>query len=314
MRAFFGNMAYYLIYGGIYLISLLPLRCLYFFADCLRLLLYYLVRYRRRVVRNNLVSSFPEKTLEEIIRIEREYYAFFCDYMVETVKLCSIGESEMKRRMVFENSEAINDVLRSGRSVSLYLGHYCNWEWVSSLPASLQAGSLCGQIYHPLESRLADRLFLTIRGRFGALSIAQDDTFRTVMTWQKEKRPNVVGYIADQVPGYGSAHYWADFLHHDTPAFTGAERIARLNNSTVFYADMTRVRRGYYTCRFVEITSNPQSEPRFAITAVYFRLLEESIRRCPPYWLWSHKRWKRTREEFNRLFSEEERKRILSKL
>lgn len=294
--------------------SLLPLRVLYFLSDALFFPLYYVVRYRRGIVRGNLCSSFPEKSRKEIVAIEKRYYRFFCDYLVETLKLFSIGEAEMKRRMHFENPEVVEEVLRSGRSCSLCLGHYCNWEWVSSLPASIGGERICAQIYHPLENPMADKLFLYMRGRFGAKSVTQDDTFRHIMEWQKKGEVSIVGYIADQVPGYNNIHYWADFLHHDTPVFTGPERMARLTDAAVFYLDVFRTRRGYYTGRFVLITDRPSDCPRFEITAQYFRLLEASIQRAPQFWLWSHNRWKRSREEFERLYSPEERKKRLSRL
>ena len=33
---------------------------------------------------------------------------------------------------------------------------------------------------------------------------------------------------------------------------------------------------------------------------MYARMLEEMIQREPAYWLWSHNRWKRTKEEWER--------------
>ena len=308
------NIYYHIIFIFWFLISLLPLRVLYVFSDILYFPLYYCIRYRRSIVRNNLTSSFPDKSEAEIIKIEKEFYSFFCDYIMETIKLFSISRNQIKRRMKFENLEQLEETFQAGRSCSVYLGHYCNWEWISTLPASMSKNGICAQIYHPLESRVFDRLFLYMRGRFGGHSIPMDDSFRTVLDWKKRGVLNVMGYISDQVPGYNNIHYWTDFLHHDTPVFTGAERISRLADTAIFYADITRPKRGYYVCRFVKMTDDPGKTPKFSITEQYFRLLEETIQRSPQYWLWSHKRWKRTREVFNNLYSEEERNKRLSRL
>lgn len=306
------KVGYYIGFGGWLLLSLLPLCVLYRISDCLYYLLVYVIRYRKRVVYSNLRSSFPEKSNEEIDQIARRFYAFFCDYMVETIKLFSISKKNISKRIQFENLEEIEDVFSKGRSISLYLGHYCNWEWVSSLP--LHTAEQCGQIYHPLQNENFDRLFLYMRGRFGALSISMDDTFLTILGWKKKGIRNIVGYIADQVPGYNNIHYWTDFLHHDTPVFTGAERISKIMDTAVYYLDIERPKRGYYVCRFVKIADSLKDKPIFYATEQYFRLLEKTILRAPQYWLWSHKRWKRTREEYNRLFLEEERKKRLSRL
>lgn len=305
------NLTYYLSFALWFIISLLPLWVFYRLSDGLYYLVYHVVRYRRRVVYANLRSSFPEKSEAEIERIAKDFYSFFCDYIVETLKLFSIGEKNMRKRMKFEGLDQVKEDFANGRSVSVYLGHYCNWEWISSL--GLHLDEQCGQIYHPLENATLDRLFLYMRGRFKAQSIKMDDTFLTILKWKKEGRKNIVGYIADQVPGYNNIHYWADFLHHDTPVFTGAERISKIMDTAVYYIDVERPRRGYYTARFIKIADSLNEHPVFFATEQYFRLLEKNIHRAPQYWLWSHKRWKRTREEFNRMFTEEERKKRLSK-
>lgn len=307
------SLLYYIVFAFWYLLSLFPLRVLYGISDSLYFLLYYGVRYRRGIVRRNLASSFPQKPQEEIVRIEKKYYSFFCDYIVETIKLMSITEEQMRSRMKFEGLEQVEASLSEGKACSLYLGHYCNWEWISSLAMHFGAGRLCGQIYHPLENSVFDRLFMHIRGRFGAVSISMEDTFRTIVGWQRSGTPNIVGYISDQVPGYGSMHYWPFFLNHDTPTYTGAERISKLVNAAVYYMDIYRPARGYYVGKFIKITEAAKEVPNFYITEQYYRLLEKSIQRDPPYWLWSHNRWKRTREEFNQVFSEEKRRKLLSR-
>lgn len=305
------NLTYYLSFALWFIISLLPLWVFYRLSDGLYYLVYHVVRYRRRVVYANLRSSFPEKSEVEIERIAKDFYSFFCDYIVETLKFFSMGEKNIRKRMKFEGIDQVKEDFANGRSVSVYLGHYCNWEWISSL--GLHLDEQCGQIYHPLENATLDRLFLYMRGRFKAQSIKMDDTFLTILKWKKEGRKNIVGYIADQVPGYNNIHYWADFLHHDTPVFTGAERISKIMDTAVYYIDVERPRRGYYVARFIKIADSLNEHPVFFATEQYFRLLEQNIQRAPQYWLWSHKRWKRTREEFNRMFTEEERKKRLSK-
>ncbi len=305
------NLTYYLSFALWFIISLLPLWVFYRLSDGLYYLVYHVVRYRRRVVYANLRSSFPEKSEAEIERIAKDFYSFFCDYIVETIKFFSMGEKNIRKRMKFEGLGQVKEDFANGRSVSVYLGHYCNWEWISSL--GLHLDEQCGQIYHPLENATLDRLFLYMRGRFKAQSIKMDDTFLTILKWKKEGRKNIVGYIADQVPGYNNIHYWADFLHHDTPVFTGAERISKIMDTAVYYIDVERPRRGYYVARFIKIADSLNEHPVFFATEQYFRLLEKNIQRAPQYWLWSHKRWKRTREEFNRMFTEEERKKRLSK-
>ena len=296
------KVLYYIIYPLWYMLSLLPLRVLYIGSDLLEPLLYFILRYRRKVVHKNLTESFPEKNQEEISQIERAFYHFFCDYLVESIKLMTLSKEEVMRRMTFKGTELIDDAIERGQSCAVYLGHYCNWEWVTSLPYWLTPNVKCGQIYHPIENAEFDRLFLKIRQRMGAVCIPMNDTLREILRYRSEHQPIVIGYISDQVPHWRNIHHWCDFLHHDTPVLTGTERIVRKLGHSVFYLDIHRIRRGYYEASFKPITYKPTELPEYEITTRYFQMLEESIRKDPAYWLWSHNRWKRTREEFNEKF------------
>lgn len=300
-KSFSRRVATSIVWNATRLLSLLPLRVGYAVSDLATVLLHSVIRYRRKVVGRNLRESFPRRKDRELRRIERRFYRWLCDYGVETLKLASISDSEMRRRMRFENIEAVNDYLLHGRHVSLYLGHYGNWEWVSSMPLSLyREGVKAAQIYHPLENSIADEIFLRLRSRFKANSVAMADTLRTLAGWRRDGLATVTGYISDQVPGYPSAHYWTEFLRHDTPVFSGAERLSRAMHAAVFYVDMRRDKRGYYTATFVEMSPDASAEPEFLLTERYFRMLELTIERAPEFWLWSHRRWKRTREGFRR--------------
>lgn len=296
------KVVYYILVFFCYLLSPLPLRAHYIISYIIYVLMFYIIRYRRRVVWKNLTSAFPEKKEEELLRIERGFYHFFCDYLVETVKLMTISQEEMKRRIIFRGTELVDEIIESGQSITLYVGHYCNWEWVSSIPLWLDPSTWCGQVYHPLENKDFDKLFLKIRERMGAHCIAMLDTLREVVKHKRENRPIIIGYISDQKPLWVNIHHWVDFLHHDTPVLTGAERIARKMNHAVMYLDIQRVRRGYYEAEFKCITREPQKLKEYELTDIYFEMLEKSIRRAPEFWLWSHDRWSRTREEFNERF------------
>ena len=297
-------MMYYLVYGVLWLFSLLPMWVHYVIADGIYLIVYRLVGYRKKLVRKNLADSFPEKTKEELQAIEKGFYHWFCDYLVETIKMMTISEKNLKRRMVFKGVEGADEVLESGQSIALYLGHYCNWEWVTSMPLWVTPKAHCGQIYHVLENAAFDKLFLKLRERWGAESIPMAETLRRVATYRKLGQPIMIGYISDQVPFWNNIHHWLDFLNHDTPVLTGTERLARGAGHAIFYLDMHRVRRGYYEATLKLITRDPKQTKDYELTDAYFHLLEESIRRDPACYLWTHNRWKRTHEEFNLRYDE----------
>lgn len=306
---------YYIVFAIWYLLSLLPMRIHYVFSDVLYLLVYRVVGYRKKVVWKNLSTSFPDKSEAELKKIEKGFYHWFCDYIVETIKMFSISEKEIQRRMKFEGMEQIDEIVKQGSGVTVYLGHYCNWEWITSVSLHLPHGMIAAQLYHPLENKVLDRLFYYSRGRLGAISLEMKEAFGTLRTWQKEGKHAFTGFIADQSPGFSSMHHWPKFLNHDTPAYTGGERIARILDTSVVYLDISRPKRGYYVAKVVKISDYPNEEPRFSITEKYYQLLENSIHRNPEYWLWSHNRWKRTWDDFVKCYPDEkDRQRILNKL
>jgi len=298
------KIVYCLLYGLWYALSVLPMWVHYLLSDLLCVIIYRLVGYRIKVVRKNLRESFPEKSEQELRRVECQFYHWFCDYLAETVKLSTISRRQMRRRMVFKGTEQVDALLEQGRSCAIYLGHYCNWEWVTSLPLWVSPKGQCGQIYHPLENKWFDRMSLRFRQRLGAVCIPMAETLRRLLQYREEGQPVVIGYISDQVPFWNNIHHWCQFLNHDTPVLTGTERLARKTGHAVFYLDIQRVKRGYYEATFKLITLEPKTMGEYEITDAYFRMLEASIRRAPQYWLWSHNRWKRTREEFNLRYDE----------
>ncbi len=297
------KILYYTLYFWMLAHAVLPLRLLYVLSDILYLFVYKLVGYRLKVVRRNLKMSFPGKTEKERRGIEREFYHHFCDYFVETLKLLHISDKEMQRRMKFENMELVHEAMKNSNSALMYLGHYCNWEWVTSMNLNFrEKGNITlGEIYKPLKNKAIDDIFLKIRSRFGPLAIPKSDTLRIIVKLRKEMKQVLIGFMADQTPSVRNIHYWSNFLNQESPVFTGVERIAKQTGYAVFYLDMEKVKRGYYRATVKLITDNPQAEPENHITETYIRLMEKTILRNPAYWLWTHKRWKRSREEVKRL-------------
>jgi KDO2-lipid IV(A) lauroyltransferase len=135
----------------------------------------------------------------------------------------------------------------------------------------------------------------------GGVPVPKNDILRYLVKYKRAGVMTIFGYIADQGPRYDNIHLWLPFLNHDTGVFTGAERIMRKMQNAVFYVEMSRPRRGYYTCTYHLMTSEPQALPEYELTRRFFQLLEEQIRRQPEFYLWSHNRWKRTHQEYERM-------------
>lgn len=274
-------------------LSLLPFWALYRFSDFIYFVGFYLVRYRRDVVIANLTRSFPGKTKPEIRKIERTFYRALCDYVVETLKLLTISEQELRKRMIYKNPELVKDYADRGQSVLLYASHQFNWEWLLAA-GCFSLGTNIDFVFQAQRSKTFNQFLLTCRTRFGAHAIQRETVARELA-----KRKNLVrgiAIVADQFPGLaGDKRYWTQFLNQDTAFFQAINQMALMTQYPAFYAAVTKTRRGYYEIELIKIGNPPYAKETFQIADVYAKALEEQIGRHPENWLWSHKRWKRPR-------------------
>lgn len=274
-----------------YLLSLLPWWILYGISDLvLYPLVRYVVRYRCRLVRESIATSFPEKGSKELEAIEREFYHWFCDYIVELIKHMSMSVDDIDRHMHFEGVEQVErEFMESGKAMCVfYLGHFNNWEWVSLLGSKFDRRHFLSQVYHPLHNKVLDRIFTRNREKCGTRNVAMKETLRVIVTQVRAGRKIMMGFIADQRPK--TIHHWMPWLNHDTPVITGAETIGQKVGAVYYYVDVRRVRRGYYRATFHRLPE--EGEGPFPITEHYMRMMEASIKADPAHWLWTHNRWK----------------------
>ena len=214
MKKILNYFVYIIVYGTWYLASLLPLCVLYLFSDFLYLLIAHVVKYRHKVIWKNLKNSFPEKSDAELKEIEHDFYRYFCDYLVETIKGMTMSEKQIRKRMTFSGTEQISECWEKGQSCGVYLGHLGNYEWITSLPFWVSNKGQCCQIYHPLENEYFNKISVYVRERQGALCIPMAESLRRIVDYRKKGKPITIGYIADQVPFWNNIHHWLNFLNH----------------------------------------------------------------------------------------------------
>ncbi|MGI6794632.1 lysophospholipid acyltransferase family protein [Bacteroides sp. KG68] len=290
------RVLYWLTYAGMWLVALLPFRALYVLSDGLYLLMRHVVHYRKKMVRRNLSLSFPEKPQPELREIERRFYHYICDYMLEEVKMLRMSFDELQRRMSYEKTDIFLEMIEKHGGIVVMIPHYANFEWLTGMAAIMKPEDITGQVYKPLRNNHLDEMFKLIRSRFGGYNIPKHSTAKEVIRLRRDNKRMALGLITDQSPNRSEAHYWTTFLHQDTVFMDGAERIARMMDFPVFYAELQKTGRGYCKVSFDLITETPKQTAGGEITECFARRLEQTIRREPAYWFWSHKRWKLKRE------------------
>jgi KDO2-lipid IV(A) lauroyltransferase len=276
-------------YLFLYLISLLPFWLLYLFSDFLYVIIYYVLRYRIKVVRENLRNSFPEKSDAERKGIEKKYYHYLGDLIVEVIKLFTISEKELKKRMLAPNGEIIEHYFSQGKSIIGAVGHYGNWE-MAGLRLGLYTDKRRVVVYKPLHNEYFDNAFKRMRSKTGATLVDMKHTVRKMVEYRKELMISVL--VSDQTPVRSDVSYFVPFLNQPTPVFLGIEKLAKMIDCVVVFCDIRRIKRGYYECSLVPLFENPKDTTEHEITNTHVHYLENVIKQDPQYWLWSHRRWK----------------------
>lgn len=273
----------------LYLLSLLPLPLLFFFARLLYYLLYYVIGYRKKVVRQNLTNSFPEKSAADIISIEKKFFLYLAELIFEIIKMTSISKAETLKRVKFTGLEQLEVHFKAGESVLACTGHYGNWE-LGTLALGLNISAKTMVIFKPISNKVFGKWFDYARTKYGNVFIAMRQTLRGMAAYKNE--PTLLCFASDQSPTREETKYFVDFLHQPTAALLGVEKIAKSTKRPIYYFKVSVVKKGYYHVEALPMCLDPAKMDEFEITDLHFKFLEDIIKEQPQYWLWSHKRWK----------------------
>ncbi len=275
------------------LLSRLPLAVHYGIADgVLYPLMYHVVRYRRRMVAENLQNAFPDKTAAERQQIARDFYHQFCYTMVESVYGYRCPDEEMRQRVVFENMDEVNRLIDAAGGGIFMLGHMGNWEWLASIQLWVSPGVKELNVYRRLKSASMDKLMLMLRAKRGGACVEKQRILREMVRYRAEKQPVTVGLLSDQKPRPEVTRTWLPFLNQDTGFLDGGEVLGKKFGYPVFYLFVHREQRGYYRIQMKTLSAEPKTAAEGEITTAYARQLEQNINEQPFLWLWSHDRWK----------------------
>lgn len=284
------RLLYILAYPILWLVSILPMRILYIKSSVLYFLVYYVVGYRKKVVKDNLALVFPEKTQQERNRIAQQFFKHLCDLIFETIKAFTISEKQIRKRFIVTNAEILDPYYENDKSILLMAGHYGNWEWSGILNKLMQHQAHA--VYKPLGSKQFDALVKKTREHFGGIIVSNKKIVPVLFRKWKKGIKTLTYILSDQTPKLGAFKHRDTFLGIDVPMFTGTEELAKKLDFAVLYLKVEKVKRGYYKTTFVPLVDNPKEYPDFQITRMFFDALEKQIREKPEYYLWSHKRWK----------------------
>jgi Kdo2-lipid IVA lauroyltransferase/acyltransferase len=286
-------IVYYISIPFIYFISILPFWLLYQFSDFLNFMLFTVIGYRKEVIKTNLKNSFPEKSEQELIKIQKGFQRFFCDMIVETIKTLTISKEDAIKRCHFKDLTLLDQLYNEKKKVIFVLGHYGNWE-LGGAGMSIQSKFQLYVIYKPLSNKYFNELIIKMRTRLGTKLFPMKETFKKMIALRKGDEISATAFIADQTASPDNS-YWTTFLNQDTAVFWGTEVIASKLNYPIVYINITQSKRGYYEMSAEMLCENPASTQKGEVSEMHTKRLEQDIIKQPELWLWSHKRWKHKR-------------------
>jgi KDO2-lipid IV(A) lauroyltransferase len=286
-------LLYLFLYPLLWFLSILPFRVLYLFSDFVYLIIYYIIGYRKKTVRENIALALPHLSEKERLVIEKKSYQHMSDMFLEMIKTMSISESEMNKRFQFVNLEIYKELEKEGKSIALMCAHYASYEWVISINNKINFKGYA--IYKRINNKYFDKLVRDIRSKFKANLITTKETIPTIRENFKNNVLGIYGFASDQSPKISSAFHWNTFMGIEVPVHTGAEMLAKKYDMNVVFLKVEKVKRGYYQAQFQTLSENTSEVLNYEITDQFLKLVEQQIHEAPEYYLWTHKRWKHRR-------------------
>src|SRR6185437_10835773 len=223
---------YYLFYGFLYLLSLLPMRLLYLVSDAIYGIVYYVFGYRKKIVMNNLRQAFPEKTEAECTRIAKKFYRNFIDSFIEVIKLVSASDAWVSKRFTADVA-VLDELYATGKACQLHLGHTFNWEWGQLALTPLTKYKIL-VVYMPISSKMLEKLFYRLRIRSGNVFLPAPKMREAMVQYLPTQY--LLGLVADQCPGNMQTSWWIDFMGRPAPFASGPEKGARAGQLPVVFA------------------------------------------------------------------------------
>lgn len=286
-------LLYILIYPILLFISVLPFRLLYIVSDCIYIITYHVIGYRKKTVRENIALALPHLTKKEQLKIEKKSFKHLCDVFLEMIKTLTISKVEMNKHFVFKNIDTYLEFEKKGKSIAIMCAHYASYEWAISLNSKATFDSYA--IYKKINNLYFDKLIRNIRSKFDAILITTKETIPTIVTNSKNNKLGLYGFASDQSPKIGSFYHWNKFMGIEVPIHTGAEMLAKKYDFNVLFLKTKKIKRGYYEATFEVLSENSSLVPDYEITDMFLKLVEKQIYEQPEFYLWSHKRWKHKR-------------------
>lgn len=255
-------------------------------------LFYHLSPRQRLIALQNLKYAFPEKTMDERIKIVKGVFDNLAVVMAEFFEIPWITKETVHQWVEFEGLEHLEQSLAKGKGVLSVVAHFGNWEMMT-MAFPLVAGRPIQIVYRPLDNAMLDNLFGYARTLHGNTLLPKEGAGRTITRLLAENK--AIGILSDQNMDTREGVF-VDFFGRPACTAVGTAVLARRTGAPVHPAFMFRKSDGMY--KFViepavdlVCTDDYEADLR-ENTQRFTKVIEEYVRRYPEQWFWIHQRWK----------------------
>ena len=273
------------------LIGSIPISVRRVIAFFIAKLFYYLSLKHRLIAIHNLMRSFPDKSLEEIIRIAKESYLSISLVLVEFYDIPSLNKDNLNELITIRGLDNYTNACNEGKGVLLFGAHFGNWE-IGNVALAILTRPL-SFVYRILDSKLLEGIITTVRASCGNTSLPKENAMRQMI--RLLKKDTTISLLIDQnVAWYGGV--FVDFFGRKACTTSGLALLAMHTEAPVLSFFTSRLPDGKYLLEIggkVDIISSENREADILINTQNFtKIIEEHIRQYPEQWFWVHQRWK----------------------
>jgi KDO2-lipid IV(A) lauroyltransferase len=254
-------------------------------------LAYYISLKHRLITIHNLMRSFPDRPLKEIIRLAKESYISAALVVVDFLDIPYLNKNNLHQWISIEGLDNYTEACKKGKGVLIFSAHFGNWEIGNAALAIMTQPFIF--VYRVFDSPFLERIITDVRASYGNISLSKENAMRPMIRLLKNGA--TINLLIDQnVTWYEGV--FVDFFGRKACTTPGLALLALHTKAQVLPVFTRRLPDGKYLLKIgkkVEIVSSGNRDTDVLINTQNFtKIIEEKIRQYPEQWFWIHQRWK----------------------
>jgi Kdo2-lipid IVA lauroyltransferase/acyltransferase len=277
--------------SGVELIRSMPYSIALSIGRYLGLVAWLVDPFHRKVAQIQMRHALGEAYRPDIVR---KVFMFHGDILVDAIQYAYMDVEEVRRRVIVEGKENLNEGLASSKGLMGITGHIGNWEILTHMNRVLGI-EFCVMADVRKDPRL-ESLVDGIRKRSGAIILPPKG--KALMLIKELKKGHTIAIVADQ-RGKRSDNLYCNFFGLPAPTNPAPAFLALKSDALIMPVYAVKENGRYRVCfsKIREASSFGDGKEGIANLSQFMQSwLETVVRKHPDQWFWLHCRWTRRSE------------------